>query len=692
MDGAVVMYLAALEWIDVFSTSPIATSTATSRSATAPPTSTSSSSTSKETLTMPVIAPCEICGGDATPFPSVSDFATFDHFMEKWASLQTSTTPSLQPQEQEGKKGSSATSVSQSATTSSNSKKKTIRPLMRQVDRDLLSVARSLIGPDKDKQLGTLDTVAKGLSKAVLRHSRTDDVAEAQRNIAHRFPEVYVSDTTAVSSSSSSNFSLSTEDFQLAIHAGRISAATYAATNHLIVLSPSAATTMTEAAAKEKKAHEERLFQQAATFALNRGYCECHGHLPHHHMVPEEHPLDVISVSLADSPKEPSYMVVLDHVTKTCFVTFRGTMSTEDIITDILPNPSVIPTADEVMAAVHGNGDFQSLFQTFVLPKGGNVDAVHYGPEGMVHAGIHAAKVLIPQLAELHNVYTPQGYNFVLTGHSLGSAIANVLKRIIETATPPLRATLPAKIRVIGFASPPMIRSVRLPKQQQDTEEVRVGHPQQPRSFFVPDPDVINFVYGNDIVSRLQLSVCQRMLLDEIRGPNKVDIAKKAGVVTPSADAVKDLFENGIESSSLDREAAELKLFTELFHERYDVHMEPTHHEEKEIVDVLSLRRPFTLPGNVVYISPPPASATDTPPSPTSSIVVPPPRLITDLYHPIATVDPLNMSTRRIRPLVSSEEWLQWHTPVFHQCAVKHHFLFPLLQSMWQSTIGSPSR
>jgi hypothetical protein len=177
---------------------------------------------------------------------------------------------------------------------------------------------------------------------------------------------------------------------------------------------------------------------------------------------------------------EASYCLFVDHQHKNIIAAFRGTMSTGDIVTDLISAPvplSTVVTSTSMSEGKNGKGTVPSGFAM----------SVH-----------HALRHLEGDLRQLEQ--TLPDYTTYLTGHSLGAIQAN----LYHLAAP--MSSNGSCRQVVGFAPAPCV-SRTIAEAQRCEVDLHL------KSAGVPT--VINFAFGHDVVPRLQVStlrdLCQRL-------------------------------------------------------------------------------------------------------------------------------------------------------------------------------------
>ncbi len=138
-------------------------------------------------------------------------------------------------------------------------------------------------------------------------------------------------------------------------------------------------------------------------------------------------------LSRPDSESErPAYALVVDKITKTAILTVRGTVNVHDVATDIkhVPVPFPIEETDEI-----ANEEAEVLLVQ-------EVDSEFMACGGVARAAHCLYVETCTPLKILENV----GYSVIISGHSMGGAVASLLGYL-------LRPTIPS-LKVHTFGSP----------------------------------------------------------------------------------------------------------------------------------------------------------------------------------------------------------------------------------------------
>lgn len=129
---------------------------------------------------------------------------------------------------------------------------------------------------------------------------------------------------------------------------------------------------------------------------------------------------DIIKVNWSSSLYQPAYIIAFDHNTNNIVISIRGTMSVQDIITDI-----------------------------------NNVN-INFG-DGKIHGGIHKAAKniyndMLETLQKLTNDDKYKDYGFRFVGHSLGGAVASIITHMFFNDF----SSLISKTKTYCYGSPPV--------------------------------------------------------------------------------------------------------------------------------------------------------------------------------------------------------------------------------------------
>ncbi|CCW60309.1 unnamed protein product [Phytomonas sp. EM1] len=229
----------------------------------------------------------------------------------------------------------------------------------------------------------------------------------------------------------------------------------------------------------------------------------------------------------------PCYAVVLDHSKRRVVLTFRGPLTLSDVVTCItdgyrqvnLAQPDALGgvsaesgrtascsqsanlTAPEWRRFSKASGQNRSGLSLEVTEdqlKGESL--VTRIPLGFYRAVREAAHSVVPELSVIHTYYP--NYQLIITGHSLGGAIA-VLFYLLYCFRPKgalaPRAVSFENVQTVAFGAPPLLEKkiLRTLNFQLDCDRERGGS------------RIINFCYGKDLVSRLQPRSVRQILTEQ---------------------------------------------------------------------------------------------------------------------------------------------------------------------------------
>ncbi|GFT30145.1 sn1-specific diacylglycerol lipase beta [Nephila pilipes] len=168
---------------------------------------------------------------------------------------------------------------------------------------------------------------------------------------------------------------------------------------------------------------------------------------------------DLVHVNFCDKVFDVPFFVTYDHQTKALLITARGTMSMDDVLTDLAAT----------YAAIDEPG----------LPPG-----------SMCHGGMLNAAREIKNKLETNGILEEAfrkrpDYDLVVTGHSLGASIASILTLLFKHQYP--------NVRCFAFAPAPTVTKVALPS-----------------SF----NNIFTVIYGNDSVCCLNYENIKAMVVE----------------------------------------------------------------------------------------------------------------------------------------------------------------------------------
>ncbi|KFM67606.1 Sn1-specific diacylglycerol lipase beta, partial [Stegodyphus mimosarum] len=171
---------------------------------------------------------------------------------------------------------------------------------------------------------------------------------------------------------------------------------------------------------------------------------------------------DLVHVSFVDKVFEVPFFITYDHETSAIIISVRGTMSMDDLLTDV--------------AAAFANMDDPGC-----------------PPGALCHGGmLNAAREIKRKLEETNIIdialKEKPGYKVVVTGHSLGASVASILTLLLKNSYP--------NIQCFAFAPAPTVNKIALP------------------STF---DNVFTIVYGNDSVIYLNYENIKYMVVEMVK-------------------------------------------------------------------------------------------------------------------------------------------------------------------------------
>ncbi|KAF8793881.1 diacylglycerol lipase-beta-like [Argiope bruennichi] len=171
---------------------------------------------------------------------------------------------------------------------------------------------------------------------------------------------------------------------------------------------------------------------------------------------------DLVHVSFVDKVFEVPFFVTYDHQTKAVIVAARGTMSMNDVLTDVAA----------AFACMDDPG----------CPPG-----------TLCHGGMLSAAREIKRKLEEHGILDRAfedhpDYDLVITGHSLGASVSSILTLLLKQKYP--------KVRCFAFAPSPTLNKAALPFTFQN---------------------IFTVIYGNDSVCYLNYENIKTMVLEMVK-------------------------------------------------------------------------------------------------------------------------------------------------------------------------------
>ncbi|GFY67448.1 sn1-specific diacylglycerol lipase beta, partial [Trichonephila inaurata madagascariensis] len=168
---------------------------------------------------------------------------------------------------------------------------------------------------------------------------------------------------------------------------------------------------------------------------------------------------DLVHVNFTDKVFDVPFFVTYDHPTKAVVITARGTMSMDDVLTDL--------------AAAYAA-----------------VDEPELPPGSMCHGGMLRAAKEIKNKLETNGILDDAfqrrpDYDLIITGHSLGASIASILTLLFLHQYP--------NVKCYAFAPAPTMTKVALPSSFRN---------------------IFTVIYGNDIVCCLNYENIKAMMVE----------------------------------------------------------------------------------------------------------------------------------------------------------------------------------
>lgn len=210
---------------------------------------------------------------------------------------------------------------------------------------------------------------------------------------------------------------------------------------------------------------------------------------------------------------QPCYTVILDHERHRVVLTFRGSLTLADAVLDVSEGYAVVDlgrfgAALPLKIDTLVSGYFMQMFGADKCctcdgtATDDRIHAVKAGPSqlmptrlplGFYLAVREAAQDLLPALETIHLQYPT--YSLMVTGHSLGGIEASLFHILYCMNTTKVPLVPFAKVQTVTFGAAPVVEECVLSALNQRLAEEERAHGSQ----------LLSFVYGKDIVSRLQV-------------------------------------------------------------------------------------------------------------------------------------------------------------------------------------------
>jgi hypothetical protein len=152
--------------------------------------------------------------------------------------------------------------------------------------------------------------------------------------------------------------------------------------------------------------------------------------------------LEMVRHDPASKPGEVSHFIALDKANKVAIVSLKGTSTFDDIMTDLIATPKERTGPHFDQGTFDSQGEGQAADKMSI-----------WCHEGMFTAANWLADNVQPQI---ENLFLPQGYKIVITGHSLGAGTACLLGIELRSRIPAFQKNT-TDLRVLAYATPSVI-------------------------------------------------------------------------------------------------------------------------------------------------------------------------------------------------------------------------------------------